>query len=153
MLFKWVTDRSHRNVVTYDELVQLFLSLHDPSKFRAQGTKAPGTGLYRCEVHARSEEQAEFANRVASAVASRMVLAEGVATRVVVAPEFTKPVTPAHQAYLHRAKGRPIFLGAPIRPRAGESQDGGQLPRCQQKNNSELARSSELGGLSNPLGL
>ena len=70
--------------------------------------KAPGTGLYRCEVHALSEEQAECANQVAGAVASQMELAEGVATRVLMAPEPFHKAHAAHQAYLHRAKGRAI---------------------------------------------
>jgi len=61
--------------------------------------KAPGTGLYRCEVHAISEEQAECANQVAAAVAAQMGLAEGVATLVVMAPE------PFHKAHASSPRG------------------------------------------------
>jgi peptide-methionine (S)-S-oxide reductase len=83
--------------VSYEELVQRFLGLHDPTQLNRQG---PDVGSqYRSAVFAHSPEQAETARRAIEAMQDRF--GGRIVTEVVDAGEFW-PAEEYHQRYLEK---------------------------------------------------
>jgi peptide-methionine (S)-S-oxide reductase len=83
--------------VSYEELVQRFLGLHDPTQLNRQG---PDVGSqYRSAIFAHSPEQADIARRVIEAMQERF--GGRIVTEVADAGEFW-PAEEYHQRYLEK---------------------------------------------------
>ena len=85
-----------KQVVGYEELVELFFASHDPTAFRAVGEKGPG-GKYRCEIYALDDQRA-----TAESVRARIA---DVATPVLSADAPFEPAPAEEQDYYRRRRG------------------------------------------------
>ena len=97
--------------VSYEELVEKYFELHDPTQLNRQG---PDVGWqYRSVVFAHSEEQAETARRVIERIQPRF--SSPIVTEIEPAAPFWR-AEEYHQCYLQKRTERPGLLSSLLGP-------------------------------------
>jgi len=87
------------NEITYDELLQVFWSNHDPTTLNRQG---PDIGhQYRSAIFFHNEEQAQIAQKSKEKIENSGKFRNPIVTEIVPAPEFYK-AEDYHQKYFQK---------------------------------------------------
>jgi peptide-methionine (S)-S-oxide reductase len=101
------------DVITFDDLLAVFFTLHDPTTLNRQGADV-GT-QYRSAVFFHSPDQQASATRAIAALTADGVWPDPIVTEVVPATQFL-PADAGHQGYYRRNAGQP-YCRAVITPK------------------------------------
>lgn len=105
------------NEVAFDELLDVFFTIHDPTQLNRQGNDV-GT-QYRSAIFFHSPEQERTAREVVARFAKDKVFGRPIVTEIVPAAPFYK-AEDEHQEYYERVGGRNPYCSAVIDPKVAK---------------------------------